>query len=130
MRILTISGSLRAASSNTSVLEALALLAPPGVAVTRYEGLGALPHFNPDIEMEALPEAVARLRRQVAEADGLIVSSPEYAHGIAGSFKNGLDWLVAAWIFRASRWRRSMRRRAPATPRRNWRKSSGRCRRD
>jgi NAD(P)H-dependent FMN reductase len=99
MQILTISGSLRAASSNTSVLEALALIAPPGVTITRYDGLGELPHFNPDIEMEALPEAVAHLRRQVAEADGVIVSSPEYAHGIAGSFKNGLDWLVGSLDF-------------------------------
>jgi NAD(P)H-dependent FMN reductase len=99
MQILTISGSLRAASSNTSVLEALALVAPPGMTITRYDGLGALPHFNPDIEMEAPPEAVAHLRRQVAKADGLIVSSPEYAHGIAGSFKNGLDWLVGSLDF-------------------------------
>jgi NAD(P)H-dependent FMN reductase len=99
MQILTISGSLRAASSNTSVLEALALVAPPGLTITRYDGLGELPHFNPDIEMEAPPEAVARLRRQVAKADGLILSSPEYAHGIAGSFKNGLDWLVGSLDF-------------------------------
>ena len=95
MRILTISGSLRAASSNTSVLEALALLAPPGVAVTRYDGLGALPHFNPDDDVAPLPPAVADWRAKVAAADGLLISSPEYARGIPGSLKNALDWLVS-----------------------------------
>jgi NAD(P)H-dependent FMN reductase len=99
MQLLTLSGSLRAKSSNMSVLGALPLLAPDGVTVTRYAGLDGLPHFNPDIEMLALPEAVAVLRREVGIADGLILSSPEYAHGIAGSFKNLLDWLVGSLDF-------------------------------
>lgn len=99
MNILTISGSLRAISSNAAVLDALALVAPPRLRIRRYQGLGDLPHFNPDIEMAGLPDAVAAFRGQVAEADGLILSSPEYAHGIAGSFKNGLDWLVGSTDF-------------------------------
>jgi NAD(P)H-dependent FMN reductase len=99
MRILTLSGSLRASSSNAAVLDAVALLAPPSITVRRYRGLGDLPHFNPDIEMGALPETVADFRRQVEAADGLVLSSPEYAHGIAGSFKNGLDWLVGSLDF-------------------------------
>ena len=100
MKILTVSGSLRAASSNTAVLDALPLLAPPGFEITRYLGLGELPHFNPDLDDgSTVPDPVAAFRRAVGEADGLILSSPEYAHGIAGSFKNGLDWLVGSLEF-------------------------------
>ena len=94
IRILAISGSLRAASSNRSVVEAARLLAPPGVGVTIYGGLGELPHFNPDVEMGELPPAVVELRAAVGSADALLISSPEYAHGVPGSMKNALDWLV------------------------------------
>ena len=94
LRLLALSGSLRAASSNTAALTALARLAPPDVAVTLYDGLGALPHFNPDDESPAPPPAVADLRRRIAAVDGLLISSPEYARGVPGSLKNALDWLV------------------------------------
>ena len=93
MRILAISGSLRAVSSNTALLRAAAALAPEGLEVALYGGLGDLPHFNPDLE-DAEPLAVTDLRRQVRAADGLLISSPEYAHGVPGVLKNALDWLV------------------------------------
>ena len=63
------------------------------MAVTLYEGLGSLPIFNPD-HTEALPPAVAELRRLVLTADGFLISSPEYAHGVPGGLKNALDWIV------------------------------------
>lgn len=94
MRILAVSGSLRAVSSNTELLRAAALLAPAGMEVVEYTGLGTLPHFNPDLEAGALPAAAADLRARVGGADALLVSSPEYAHGVPGSLKNALDWLV------------------------------------
>jgi chromate reductase len=93
MKILAIPGSLRAVSSNTSLLRAAAALAPTGMEVVLYGGLGDLPHFNPDIE-GAEPPAVIDLWRRVREADGLLISSPEYAHGVPGAMKNALDWLV------------------------------------
>jgi NAD(P)H-dependent FMN reductase len=99
MRFLAISGSLRAGSSNTRIVEALALLAPPGVEVAIYRGLNDLPHFNPDLEGDAPPAAVAELRRQIGLADGLIICSPEYAHGVVGVMKNALDWLVPSVEF-------------------------------
>jgi NAD(P)H-dependent FMN reductase len=102
MRLLAICGSLRAASSNRSALEAARLLAPAGVEVLPWHGLGGLPHFNPDLDTEqapATPPAVAALRRLVGECDGLLISSPEYAHGVAGSLKNALDWLVSCSEF-------------------------------
>lgn len=98
MRILAISGSLRARSSNTELLRAAALVANPSWTFDFYDGLGALPHFNPDLDFEGAtpPAAVADLRARIAAADALLICSPEYAHGVAGSMKNALDWMVGA----------------------------------
>ena len=70
------------------------MLAPEGMAVSIYDGVGRLPHFNPDVEAGELPSEVAAFRAAVNAADALLVSAPEYARGIPGSFKNALDWLV------------------------------------
>jgi len=99
MHILAISGSLRAASSNTAVLQALSRLTPDGIRVAIYTGLGELPHFNPDFDNERIPDPARMFRETVGAADGLIVSSPEYAHGVPGSLKNALDWLVGSLDF-------------------------------
>lgn len=93
MQLLAVSGSLRSASANTALLRAAAVLAPAGVTITLTDQVGALPHFNPDLEAD-LPPAARAFRREVAEADGLLFSVPEYAHGVPGAFKNALDWLV------------------------------------
>lgn len=94
MKILALSGSLRAASINSALLRAAARLAPPGVAVSLCAVVGELPLFNPDLE-SAVPTSVARLRAEVAAADALLIASPEYAHGVTGTIKNTLDWLVS-----------------------------------
>ena len=99
MRILAISGSLRAGSSNSRLIDALALLAPEGTEVVVYSGLGDLPHFNPDLDGDSPPAPVIRLRDEIGLCDGLVICSPEYAHGVAGVMKNGLDWLVASLEF-------------------------------
>jgi NAD(P)H-dependent FMN reductase len=93
VKILALSGSLRAGSTNTELLRAAAALAPAGVTIESYEGIATLPHFNPDLE-DALPPSEADLRARIASASGLLISCPEYAHGVPGSFKNALDWLV------------------------------------
>jgi len=98
MKILAISGSLRAASTNTALLRAAALLAPAGVEINLFQGLGDLPHFNPDLE-DAEPPAVTNLRVRLREAGGLLFAVPEYAHGVPGALKNLLDWLVSAEEF-------------------------------
>ncbi|MFN2546161.1 MAG: NADPH-dependent FMN reductase [Myxococcales bacterium] len=97
MRVLAICGSLRAGSANMALLEAAARLAPPGMEIVPWRGLNELPHFNPDLDREgdAPPPAVASLRAEVSAAAGLIVSSPEYAHGVPGALKNARDWLVS-----------------------------------
>ena len=96
LRILALSGSLRARSSNTSLLYLAIDAAPGDVTIVMYEGLATLPHFNPDDDVDVPPPPVLDLRRRVGEADGLLFCSPEYAHGVPGSLKNALDWLVAS----------------------------------
>ena len=98
MNVLAICGSLRTGSSNAALLRATAGLAPEGMVITLYEGLAALPHFNPDLDLEGAiaPAAVADLRARLATSDGVIISSPEYAHGVPGSLKNALDWIVSS----------------------------------
>lgn len=93
LRILALSGSLRAASINTALLRASARLAPRGVTVALCPGLGRLPLFNPD-DAESPPAAVRRFHARVAAAEALLFASPEYAHGVTGTIKNALDWLV------------------------------------
>jgi chromate reductase len=94
VHILGVSGSLRAVSANSNLLRAAVGLAPAGVRITLYDGLATLPHFNPDLEAAGLPGPVAEWRAVVDAADAVMISSPEYAHGVPGSLKNALDWLV------------------------------------
>src|SRR5437764_5202127 len=97
MQILAICGSLRSGSANEALLEAASRMAGPELQIVLYQGLAELPHFNPDLDHEGAtpPPAVASLRAQVSKAAGVIVSTPEYAHGLPGSLKNALDWLVS-----------------------------------
>lgn len=94
MKVLALSGSLRAASINSAFCRAAAQLAAPDVAVTVYHGMAQLPLFNPDREASPPPEVV-RLRETVAAADALLIASPEYAHSVSSVMKNALDWLVS-----------------------------------
>jgi chromate reductase len=98
MKIVGISGSLRAGSSNAALLRAAAALAPAGMELILYLDVGRLPHFNPDHDGvgDVAPPAVAELRALLATADGVLISSPEYAHGVPGSLKNALDWIVSS----------------------------------
>jgi chromate reductase len=94
MKVMGISGSLRSASINSALLGAAARLAPAGVELRVFDGVGALPLFNPDLEARQPPE-VAALHAAVADADAIVIASPEYAHGVTGVIKNLLDWLVS-----------------------------------
>jgi len=97
--ILALSGSLSARSSNTALLRAAAALAPDGLAFVYYdEQLGSLPHFNPDLDGEGAvpPTAVGEFRGLLRAADGVLLSCPEYGHGVPGALKNALDWIVSS----------------------------------
>jgi chromate reductase len=93
MRILAISGSLRAQSTNTALLRAAALVASSPIDVVLYVHMEALPPFNPDLDLEPGPEAVLRFRAALRDCSAVVFSTPEYAHGIPGSLKNALDWV-------------------------------------
>jgi NAD(P)H-dependent FMN reductase len=98
-RVLCLCGSLRRVSANRAALEAAQALAPAPLRLEMYPGMGALPLFSPDAEVDPLPQAVLDLRAAIGSADALLVACPEYAHGIPGAFKNLLDWLVGALEF-------------------------------
>jgi chromate reductase len=96
IRIVAISGSLRAGSSNTTLLHAASAIAPRGMEIVVYDGIDRLPFFNPDLDGDEVPAAVEEFRSMLRSADGLLISSPEYAHGVPGVMKNALDWLVGS----------------------------------
>ena len=96
MKILAISGSLRAKSSNSEVLRFAAHSAPPGIDISICDLLDRLPHFNPDLDTDPGPAAVMTFRAQLNSAAGVVICSPEYAHGVPGTLKNALDWVVGS----------------------------------
>lgn len=95
-RILLISGSLRAQSTNAAALRTAQALAGEGVETVLYERMGSLPHFNPDDDAEgATPHpAVAELRGAIGEADAILICTPEYAGALPGALKNLLEWTI------------------------------------
>ncbi|MFN8216620.1 MAG: NAD(P)H-dependent oxidoreductase [Solirubrobacterales bacterium] len=109
VHVLLISGSLRAASTNSALLRTADAVPVAGVSTELFDGMGALPHFNPDDDAEGLepPAPVAALRARLAAADAVLFCTPEYAGALPGSFKNLLEWAVggeeiyrlpAAWV--------------------------------
>lgn len=95
MKILAISGSGRASSTNTALLRAVGEIAQPEHDIVVFAGVADLPVFSPDIEDEPLPIAVQRFIDLIKESDGVIISSPEYIRAIPGGLKNAIDWLVS-----------------------------------
>jgi NAD(P)H-dependent FMN reductase len=94
LTVLLVSGSMRAASTNTAVLRTAQTRAPAGIRSVFFDGLASLPHFNPDADVDPLPPAVMQLRTSLHDADAVLFSTPEYAGTLPGSFKNMLDWLI------------------------------------
>ena len=94
LNVLALCGSLRKASINAALLRAAARISAPGADVEVPDWLGRLPLFSPDLEAEP-PLPVQALHLAVANADAILIASPEYAHGVSGTIKNVLDWLVS-----------------------------------
>lgn len=95
--LLALSGSLRKSSYNTAAINALKTLSPSNVEITIGK-IEELPLFNPDMEDNVIP-ALHKLKHALKSSSGLIIASPEYAHGISGPLKNALDWLVSGEEF-------------------------------
>lgn len=93
IKIIAISGSLRANSSNARMLEAIEKMVPGNAAFFIYKGISTLPHFD---DAGEVPVTVSVWRKHLQEADAVLICSPEYAFGIPGSLKNALDWTVGS----------------------------------
>ncbi|MEP6750242.1 MAG: NADPH-dependent FMN reductase, partial [Bacteroidota bacterium] len=93
IKILAVSGSLRANSSNAIILQAIEKLMPGQVEFFIYKGIGDLPHFD---DAENIPITVSVWRKHLQDADAVLICSPEYAFGVPGSLKNALDWTVGS----------------------------------
>ena len=104
MRVLAISGSLRAASHNTALLRAAAALAPEGVEVELYQGLDRLPPYNEDHDTDDPAPDVAALRRRIAQADAVLISTPEYNGTLPGQLKHAVDWASRPYGQASSLW--------------------------
>ena len=91
MRILGVSGSLRAGSFNTSLLRAALEAAPEGVELELWEGIGELPLYDEDAE-DDVPESARRLREDWSAADAILFATPEYNGSVPGGLKNAIDW--------------------------------------
>ena len=92
MKVLAVSGSLRADSHNTQLLREAARLAPAGVEVELWEGIGDLPIYDQDLEETDLPESVRRLRHDWSSADAILFATPEFNGSVPGGLKNAIDW--------------------------------------
>jgi chromate reductase, NAD(P)H dehydrogenase (quinone) len=92
MRILAIPGSVRADSHNLRLLRHAAERAPDGVDLEIWDGLKSIPPYDEDDDTADAPEPVAALRTAIAEADGLLIATPEYNSSIPGVLKNAIDW--------------------------------------
>ena len=88
--VLGLSGSLRRGSYNSALLRAAAAEFPPGVDFRIWRGLDAVPAYDEDLE--AAPPAVDAFRRALAQADAVLVATPEYNASVPGALKNALDW--------------------------------------
>jgi NAD(P)H-dependent FMN reductase len=98
-KILGIPGSTRSNSTNHALIKAIAALTAKDLAIEVYDGIGRLPHFDPGLTDEGVPAEVVQFRSLLAAADGVLICTPEYAHGVPGSLKNAIDWTVGTCEF-------------------------------
>ncbi|NJN67146.1 MAG: NAD(P)H-dependent oxidoreductase [Chloroflexaceae bacterium] len=91
IRMLGISGSLRAGSYNTALLRAATELLPEGMTLDIYN-LAPIPLYNEDIRAQGDPASVQEFRTRIADADALVIATPEYNYSIPGVLKNAIDW--------------------------------------
>ncbi len=98
-KIFAICGSTRAQSANLKLLRAIAEMTKDLFCIEIFEGLAQLPHFNPDLSIENTPDEVVAFRQKIAEADAVLVCTPEYVFSMPGSLKNALEWTVSTVVF-------------------------------
>jgi len=99
VKILAICGSTRENSSNLNLIHAIQNLSADKIEVTLFQGLSDIPHFNPDLDNENPPEEIIHFRKQLTDADAILICTPEYAMGVPGTLKNAIDWTVSSMEF-------------------------------
>jgi chromate reductase len=98
-KVLAISGSTRQQSSNHGLLKAIGEMMAERLDITIFRSVADLPHFDPDRNLDHIPDEVVAFRSRLRAADGVIICTPEYAHGVPGSLKNAIDWTVSSSDF-------------------------------
>lgn len=98
-KIIAICGSTRISSTNLHFIQAISMLVADSMEFSVVTTLGALPHFNPDLDTENPPEQVLDFRCRLKAADGILICTPEYAMGVPGTLKNAIDWTVSSMEF-------------------------------
>jgi NAD(P)H-dependent FMN reductase len=94
-KVLAICGSTRAESVNLHILKRIAEMYEKEINFSIFTQIDQIPHFNPDLDTDTPPEAVSNFRKQIEEADGILICTPEYVFSLPGSFKNAIEWLVS-----------------------------------
>lgn len=97
--VLAIIGSTRANSFNLNLVKAFAKQAAHQFDVHIFEGIGNLPHFNPDLDTENPPQEIVAFRKLIEHADALLICTPEYVFSLPGSLKNAIEWCVSTTLF-------------------------------
>src|SRR3954469_1535022 len=93
LHFVTLLGSLRRGSYNAAIARALPALAPDGLTIAPLGSVGDLPLYNADVQAEGFPAAVQQMAEAIANADGVVIVTPEYNYSVPGVLKNALDWL-------------------------------------
>jgi chromate reductase len=99
IKILAITGSTRKKSTNFKILKYISEEIKKGFEVEIFEDLDKLPHFNPDLDTDNLPQIIISFRNKIIQADGVMICTPEYVFSLPGSLKNALEWCVSTTIF-------------------------------
>ena len=98
-KIFAIPGSTRQSSTNLNLIKAISDLFEEKLAIKIFHGLSDIPHFSPDLDTADPPKNVLEFRKQLKEADGILICTPEYAMGVPGTLKNAIDWTVSSMEF-------------------------------
>jgi chromate reductase len=94
MKIMGMPGSIRAGSFNRALLDAAVELAPEGMTIEPWDGLRDIPHYDAALDRDGeRPAPVEALKRRIAEADGVLIATPEYNYSLPGVLKNAIDWV-------------------------------------
>ena len=98
-KVIAISGSTRANSTNRNFIHAIKALAKEHYEIVLFDGLTEIPHFNPDLDTDHPPHQVTAFRNHLRTFDGILICTPEYAMGVPGTLKNAIDWTVSSMEF-------------------------------